>query len=682
MPPDQDSLPSLGHLFSTEKPYFCNLKNSRFHGMIKYLAAVACIGVYSALPAQIKPADNNSQVLFTVAQTPVFAEEFIYLYKKNNQGKEGVFTEPKINEYLELFTNFKLKIAEARSRGLDTTKKFNDEFRTYREELKRPYRTEPDVLSKLTREAYDRLTQEVRASHILIMVKPDAAPADTLKAYSKLEDIRKRVYAGENFAKLAQELSEDPSAKYNGGDLGYFTALQMVYPFEQAVYSITPGELSPIVRTQYGYHLIKLTDRRPSPGEVEVSHILLRKDGSNDAKKKNTAFEIIDQLKAGRSWDELCKEYSDDGNTKNSGGRLRPFGTGALVSIPEFEATAFSLQQPGEISDPFESSVGWHIIRLEKKIPLAPYAEMEASLKRKISKNERVQLSEQRLEEKRKRDFQFAEDEAVKVKIFSFADSSLIKGTWKFTGPSELKSKKLFSLGNKTINAGSFIRYCEQNNTLTPMEPAQYMKQLYNRFIGEQLGEVEEEKLKRENPDFKNLMNEYREGILLFEIMEKEVWNKASEDTVGQRKFYEANLSTYKAGNRVEARIFATSDKNFLSTIKSKIAQGDSIKEGDLKRFKSIQNFRNYEKGESKMIDRVNWVAGVHELELDGLFYLVEIRSLIAPGTKSFNDARASVISDYQDYLEKNWVKQLKEKYPVKVNKKTKKFVVEELTQK
>jgi Parvulin-like peptidyl-prolyl isomerase len=566
---------------------------------------------------------------------------------------------------------------------LDTTRKFNTEFKTYREELKRPYRAEPDVLSKLTREAYDRMTEEVRASHILVMVKPDALPSDTLTAYNKISEIKKRITGGENFAKLAQELSEDPSAKYNGGDIGYFTAMQMVYPFEQAAYSLKPEEISTIVRTRFGYHLIKLNDRKPARGEVEVAHILLRKDGTNDTKIKNKAFEIIDQLKAGRNWDELCKEYSDDGNTKNTGGKLRPFGVGALAAtVPEFEATAFSLQQPGEISDPFESSVGWHIMRLEKKIPIAPFSELETALRRKVSKDERVQLSELRLEEKRKRDFRFSEDAVIKERVFSFADSSLIKKKWKYTGPAELKSKQIFSLGDKIVEASAFIRYCEQNTTSVSMPPKQYMQQLYNHFISEQLGEVEEEKLKRENPDFRNLMNEYREGILLFEIMEKEVWNRASEDTAGQRNYYNQNLARYKAGDRAEARVFATSDKNFLTTIKSKISQGDSIKESELKRFKSVQNFRNYEKGDSKILDRVSWVTGIHEVELDGLYYLVEIRSLVAPGTKTFEDARASVISDYQDHLEKNWVKQLKEKYPVKVNKKTKKLVVEELTRK
>lgn len=375
---------------------------------------------------QEKP--KKQQVLFSVNKVPTYTDEFIYLYKKNHQKKPEDFTESKVNEYLTLFTNFKLKVTEARALGMDTTAKFNKEYKTYREDLKKPYRAEPNALDKLTKEAYDHLTQEVKASHILINLKPDAFPSDTLASYNKIADIKKRILAGEDFEKLARELSEDPSAKYNGGDLGYFTAMQMVYPFEEAAYKTNKGEISNIARTRFGYHLIKVMDKKPSRGEVEVSHILLRTGTADDAKIKNKAFDIFDQLKAGRSWDELCKENSEDTNTKDSGGRLRAFGLKALASVPEFEDTAFAMQKPGDISDPFQSSIGWHLVRLEKKIPLPPYSEMEASLKKKVARDERLQISQQTMAAKRRKDFGFAEVEENKKTIFAFADSSLTKG--------------------------------------------------------------------------------------------------------------------------------------------------------------------------------------------------------------------------------------------------------------
>ncbi len=625
---------------------------------------------------------KKASILFSVNKVPTYSDEFIYLYKKNHQKKSEDFTEIKINEYLSLFINFKLKVAEARALGMDTTDKFNKEYKTYREDLKKPYRAGSDALDKLTKEAYEHLTQEVKASHILINLKSDAFPADTLVAYSKLADIRKRIQAGEDFEKLARELSEDPSAKYNGGDLGYFTAMQMVYPFEEAAYKTDKGKISDIVRTQFGYHLIKVMDKKPARGEVEVSHILLRTGTANDLKIKNKAFEIFDQLKGGQSWNELCKENSEDGNTKDIGGRLRAFGLGALASVPEFESTAFALQKAGDLSDPFQSSIGWHIIRLEKKIPLPPYTELEASLKKKVARDERLQISQLAMTAKRRKDFEFIESEETKKALFAMADSSLTKGKWKYTGTLELLSKKLFAIQRKEISVGDFVATLKRNQLASEKVPVAYMTQLYNYFVEETITTAEEGKLKAEKPEFKNLLTEYREGILFFEIMEKEIWNKASEDTVGQRTYYKNHVDKYKAGDRVAARIFTTPDVNLVEEIKKKIADGDTLREADIKRFKSVQPFRNYEKGESKIVDKATWASGLYEVEQDKNYYLVEIAHLVAPGTKSFEEARAPIISDFQNELEKEWLTTIRKKYPVKIDKKGKKFVLSELINK
>jgi peptidyl-prolyl cis-trans isomerase SurA len=631
--------------------------------------------------AQVSP-EKKSLTLFTVSNKEVTTDEFLHLYNKNSQNKTEDSTEQSVKEYLDLLVNFKLKIAEAQSRGLDTTQKFNKEFKTYREELKRPYRAEPDALDKLTRDTYQRLTEEVKASHILIMVKPDSPPADTLAAYEKIMQARTRVLKGENFEKVAAEVSEDPSAKYNFGSLPYFTAMQMVYPFEEAAYNTRPGEISPVIRTQFGYHVLIVEGRQPARGEVEVSHILLRANSPDDKIAKGKIFEVYDQLKAGRNWDEVCKEYSDDAATKNSGGRLRPFGIGALASVPEFETVAFLMKQPGDLSDPFQSNIGWHIIRLEKKIPLPPFSEMEAGLKRKLSRDERLQISKQALSDKRKREYEFTEDRSVKEKVFVLADSSLIKGKWQFSGGDELKVQTLFSIQGKPVSVSHYIQYIKVNQTSVSMSPSAYMKQLYDGFAEDKILEAEEMKLQRDHPEFKNLLNEYREGILLFDIMESEVWNKASEDTVGQRKFYEANKTRYQAGDRIEARIFTAADKSVIDGIISKVNGGDSLTNADLKKFKSIQPFRLYEKKDSKVIDRINWATGLEQTELDGQFYLVEVKRLVAPGVKSFDEARSGIISDYQDYLEKEWLVELRKKFPVKINTKGKKFVLAELTKK
>jgi peptidyl-prolyl cis-trans isomerase SurA len=641
--------------------------------------AALIVLIFSFISAQSQSSKKKELVLFTVGNTPVYTDEFLRLYKKNTINKNDLNSKESAEEYLNLLINFKLKIQEAKARGLDTTETFNNEFKTYLEELKKPYRTEPDALDQLTKQTYKRLKEEINASHILVMVKQDASPEDTLVAFKKISEIRIRVIKGEDFNKVAAEVSEDPSAKYNMGNLGYFTALQMVYPFEEAAYSTKTGEVSPIIRTQFGYHILKVFDRQPARGEVEVSHILLRSSG-DDKNTKNKIFEIYDQLKAGRSWDEVCKEFSDDASTKNSGGRLRPFGVGGLSSVPEFERLAFSMNTPGEISDPFQSNIGWHIVRLERKIPLPPYSEMESSLKRRLGRDERLQLSNQAMNQKRRKEFQYKENSESKAKVMMMADSTLTGGAWKYSGLSELLQENLYSLGDKNVKIKEFVQYINTNQKKSSGTPNSYMNQLYDNFVEENIIELENEKLVAENPDFKNLLTEYREGILLFDIMEKEVWNKASIDTVGQRKYYETNKEKYQAGDRVEARIFIVSDRSVIESLISKVNAGDTIGNDDLKKFKSIQPYRTYERKDNKVIDKINWTVGLHETELDGQNYLVEVKRLVAPGIKKFEEARANVISDYQDFLEKEWLSSLRQKFPVKINNKGKKLVLSELT--
>lgn len=630
-----------------------------------------------------KKATEKSTPLFTVDKKVTAVDEFTYLYKKNhNTSKDKDYTAPSVEEYLDLLLNFKLKITEAHHQGLDTTAKFMKELRTYREELKKPYRAEKDVLDKLTQEAYEHSTQEVKAAHILIQVTPTASAEDTLKAFKKISDIKARVKAGEDFEKLARELSEDPSAKLNGGSLGYFTAMQMVYPFEKTAYDTKVGEISPIIRTRFGYHIIKVDDKKPSRGEVEVSHILLRTANKEDSKAKNKIFEIYDQLKAGRSWDELCKENSEDGNTKNNGGRLRQFGIGVFATVPEFESAAFALKNPGEISDPFQSAVGWHIIRLEKKVPVPSYAEIESSLRKKVARDERLKISEQAAADKRRRDFQLAENPDTKTKFFSLADSGLVKGKWRFKGSGDLKNAMLFTINGKPTLGKDFITWIFREQGTTSLAPKSYIEQLYKDLVDEKLSEAEDEKISSQHPDFKYLLNEYREGILLFEVMEKEVWNRASSDSVGQKKFYQSHLDKLKAGSRVEARFFATAERSFMDKVKKKIANGDTLSQDDMKKFKSVQPFRKYEKGESRIIDKANWVPGIQEINIENTFYLIEISRLVEPGTKTFAEARSQVISDYQAELEKQWVTLLRKKYPYKVSSKGKKVVMTELVKK
>jgi peptidyl-prolyl cis-trans isomerase SurA len=647
--------------------------------MMRSVAAALMILIFWVGEAQKSRKKPSPEVLFSVNNRPVLTNEFSYLYKKNHQNQKEDFTREKIDEYLQLFINFKLKVEEARARGLDTTRIFITEFNTYKDELRRPYLPEGRMLDSLVMLTYNRLKEEVRASHILIGIKPDATPADTLEAYRKIADIRSRAQAGEDFGMLASTYSEDPSARTNKGDLGYFTALQMVYPFENAAYLGKPGDIVGPVRTRFGFHLVKIFDRKPARGEVEVSHIMIRTGADKDeTQARNLVFEIYDQLKGGVPWEDLCAQHSEDANSKGNGGRLRPFGVGAMAAAPEFDQVAFALQQPGDISDPFQTAYGWHIVRLERKIPLPSFEELATSLKPRVQRDERVQLSRKALNEKLKKEFTFRENETVKASTFSLADTTLTKGKWKVT--SLPGSETIFSLKGKSISANDFVQYIKIHQRASTASPGQYIGQLYEGFVESVMNEAYEEQLVKRNPDYEMLVKEYYEGILLFDIMEKEVWNKASEDTLGQRSFFNSHSSNYKAGERVVAEIFSSTVKENLTELAEALQVKDTLRVQELVRARKVrQENGTFQRADRPVLSLIAWSPGDHTAENSGMYYLVRILNILAPGPMSFEEAKAAVISDYQNYLEKNWVEQLRKKYPVKINEKEKQKIYKQL---
>lgn len=618
-------------------------------------------------------------VVFTVNKKPVTADEFIYLYKKNHQNKSAEFTKEKIDEYLDLFINFKLKVEEARSRGLDTTSAFRKEYNTYREELRKPYLPDSKLLDSLVQLTYERMKEEIRASHILIKLKPDAAPADTLAAFKKILDLREQALKGADFSALASSYSEDESAKFNKGDLGYFSALQMVYPFESAAYATAPGSVSQPIRTTFGYHIIKVFERRPSSGEIEVSHIMIRTGESKDNEKsKNTIFEIYDQLQNGVSWNELCRQYSEDPSSKDNGGRMRPFGRGMMAAVPQFEDAAFSLKKPGDISDPFETQYGWHLIKLERKIPLAPFKEIAPTLKNKVSRDDRVQVSKQLLYEKLHREYGFSENDVVRQEVFALADTSLVKGQWKVSYAK--KNEKLFSIGEMTYKAGDFIQYVLKNQKATRNTPIKYIEQLYAAYSESQLLEAVEKSIAAKNPEYRWLLKEYYEGILLFDIMEDEVWNKASMDSLGQVKYFNGHRSNYNAGDRISGKVYSSTTKTHMDQLRKAIASQDSVQAKKLTDSLRIRfEAGAFEKGDRQVFSKIDWKPGLYSAENNNLHYVIVVDKILSPGPKTFQEARAEVISDYQNYLEKEWVAKLRRKYPVKVNKKGKDAAVETL---
>ncbi|UII27932.1 peptidylprolyl isomerase [Fulvivirga maritima] len=632
--------------------------------------------------------NQQNPLLFTVANDSTFTEEFIYVYKKNNINNDSAFSHADISDYLNLYQNFKLKIKEAKSRGMDTTDAFHKEYDTYKEQLKKPYLSENKVTDQLIQEAYDRYKEDINASHILIMVDEHASPEDTLKAYNKIQEIRQKALDGADFGKLAKEYSDDPSAKTNNGNLGYFTSMQMVYPFESAAYSTPEGEISKPVRTRFGYHIIKVLNRRPSHGRVEVSHIMIRisPNKTDSLEARNKIFEIYDQATGGVNWDELAQEFSEDINTKNTGGKLPVFGLGKFPLA--FQEAAFALETPGQISDPVMSPYGWHIIKLEKKHPLETFEEMEPTIKNRISRDSRAQISKKLFISKLKKENEFSEYPFAD-KLPTFADSTLIKGKWAAPKDVEVLNNRIFSIKEVTYTAKDFFTHLAKNQMPNSYAPKDYMEQMYNNYVDQKLLAYEEDHLEDKYVDYRMLVKEYKEGILLFQLMEEEVWNKAVKDSIGLQSFYQSHLEQYQAGERVQATIYNAKSQEIINDIKNLLKNNATPDKAELERkynqkgALSLQIKQGvFEKEDEEIIDQIEWSEGIYEKELNGRFNLVVIKQVLAPGPKALDQIKGMVISDYQNYLEKQWVDQLREKYPVKVNEKGRKYIYEQLEKK
>ena len=622
---------------------------------------------------------KSDEVLMTIGNSKVTVAEFGNVYHKNNT-KELVNDSKSLNDYVELFVNFKLKVKEAESLRLDTVKSFKEELAGYRKQLSQPYLTDKDVNDKLLKETYSRLLEDVRASHILVKISESALPKDTMAAYNKIIQLRTRILKGENFNKVAAEkgVSDDPSSKENGGDLGYFTALQMVYQFESAAYTTKVGEVSMPVRTRFGYHIIKITDRRKAQGEVLVGHIMVKtaasmtKEDSVNANVKIT--EIYNKLKAGGKFDEIATQFSDEKQSSKKGGELPWFGTSKMP--PEFEKASFNIQTKGDFSAPIKTKYGWHIIKLIDKRGLATFENMKNELKEKISKDSRSQVGRTSLIAKIKTEYRFKENIQAREEYYALVDSTLFEGRWNSQKVVGL-NKTMFNFNEKVYTQTDFTNFILSNQSKRPkIDEKTLINQLFNQFVDERAIAYEDARLDQKYPEFKALMEEYHDGILLFELTDKKVWSKAVKDTLGLKDYYEQNKSNYQWDQRVEASVYSCSDieiaKQVRTYLKDNKTEKDLLTEVNKNSQLNLQiETRLFSKTENEFVDK-NWKLGLSNdiiSEKDKKVVIVFVNKIEPAGQKSFLDSKGLVTADYQNFLEKSWLKELRMKYTVTIDK-------------
>ncbi|MFT6442199.1 MAG: peptidyl-prolyl cis-trans isomerase SurA [Salibacteraceae bacterium] len=649
------------------------------------LLSILCFGIV------VFAQDSKDPILLKVEGQEVFLSEFEAVYNKNNSNAQAIDPKSK-SEYLDLYINFKLKVAEAEALGMDTNRKFINELAGYRKQLAEPYLTDQQVTDDLIKEAYDRSKFDVNAFHILVQVDENASPKDTMAALKKIKNLFLKIKDPlMDFEKIAKTASEDPSAATNGGDLGYFSAFQMVYPFETAAFNTAPGSISDPIRTRFGYHIIYVKDKRSARGEIHAAHIMVKVENGEDVDEVDLAEkkinELYQNLNDGENFENLAKEFSDDQGSARDGGELPWFGTGRMV--PAFENAAFGLEKDGEFSKPIRSRFGWHIVkRLEvRKVP--EFDAIKDELKKKVTRDGRGSKSKSSFYAKVKKEYDFQLNQKNLLAMSKIIDTDYYERKWKARDKAKGMRKPIFMLEDskymaekKTVNQADFAVYIEQNRKfqrIPKTDPMIIIDQLFDGYVKQVLTSFENKRLEKKYPKFGALMKEYHDGILLFDLMDQKVWSKAVKDTIGLQAYYEANKTQHVWPDRLDAVVFNCGDKKLAKKtykMAKKMMKSMTYNEDSLLSYINVDSQLNlkiedekFEKGTHDYVDRLDWSAiGFTKIQSDNEKYrFAYLRSFLPTQPKQLDEAKGLYISAYQDYLEKEWLQSLKDKYKVEV---------------
>ncbi len=642
---------------------------------IKQVLTGGALLVSSFLGAQ------NNEVLLTIEGNDITASEFMGIYNKNNVEIQSA-EKKSIEEYLELYLNFKLKVQEAEVQGYDTAYSFVNELDGYVDQLAAPYLVDSQFTEDLIKESYERLGSEIRASHILVKIPENPSPKDTLEAWNKMQVIIAKTKTETDFSKLAKEYSDDPSAKDNGGDLGYFSAFRMVYPFESAAYNTPVGQISKPVRTSFGYHIIMVVDKIPARGEVKAAHIMIvtnEKTSDEDATKaKKKISEIYAQLQSGEAFAKLANTYSDDRGSAQNGGDLGWFGAGRMV--PKFEQEVFAIKETGQYSEPFLTQFGWHIVLLEDRRNQGSYEEEYDRLAKKVKGDRRSLGSEHALVVKLMNEYKVKVNAKAKEAFYTFLDSSYFQGSWSSEKASALSAKvltindKVYGKKKTVLTQKDFAFFLEnrmhkQKAVSIPL----FVDQEFEKFIDYSIISYEKSVLALKHEDYRALVTEYHDGILLFEIMEAEVWKKAMKDTAGLEAFYESHKNEYIWEQRLDVKMYICDTKENAEIVLKRVNENveDSLIEREVNKESELAvslRIGKFEEGQEPFIEGVEWKKGVSLNEVNGNFVVVSVLEVIPVQNKELGEVKGMVTSAYQDELDRLWIEVLRSKYSFTVN--------------
>jgi peptidyl-prolyl cis-trans isomerase SurA len=651
----------------------------------KYIWYSILIFAFSCSPkSTIVKEDTVQEIkvpLMTIGNEEIFADEFLYLLSKNRQfqDKSEKIGSEEFDENFELFINYKLKVKEAENMGLDTLEEFRREFEIFKEDLIKPFLIKNSLQEGELMKAYNRMKEVVKASHILLQFPNNSSREDTIAVFRMAQKLKTEAESGSDFNELAEKYSDDPSAKDNKGSLGYFTALQMVHQFEDAAYSLQIGEISDPVLTNYGYHIIKLDDRKPNPGEIRVSHMLIRTQPGDPIAEERALRKVGDiytELQKPESdWEEVCNLYSEDLGSKSSGGILPWLGLGSV--IPEFERVAFSLTELGEISPPVKTPYGYHIIRLEDRRPIPGFEEMEPTIKSRILRDSRSSLIQSQVMAIQKSRYNFEENESIIQEVQDLYAQNNINDIPKLVRSINLSDSILFSIEEKGKTVNDFIDFIQSDKQNVRPGTQSYFEAWFEKFVEISLNNSEEKDLMENNQEYRLLLKEYRDGILLFSLMNENVWQKALMDSIGQVAFYEENKENYKWKSRAKALIVTmgneentASVRRFLSDKKYKEDLSDRLENTFLLNnplaFAMEEGLFEWES--HPVLQKSDMQKGFQELKINQKTHFVLIGEKINPEPKKFTETRGKVIQDFQQHLDEKLIASLKENYIIRIN--------------
>ena len=606
-----------------------------------------------------------NETLITIGDKKVSKGEFERIYLKNNNNLYNETDKKTPAEYVELFVDFKLKVIEAEHLKMDTSATFINELAGYREELAAPYLTDVKYSQQMVLDLYERTTKEVNASHILLLVPKDATMEQEEEILKRMVQIRNEIVAGKDFDEAAIEYSEDPSAKTNKGNLGYFTAFQMVVPFENASFTTPVGQISQPVRSSFGYHILKVHEIRENRGELLVAHIMkmFPQDVTPEIKisLKAQIDSIYAELKNGADFAELANAKSDDKRSAQQGGEMPWFSAGRM--IPEFANPAFELKNNGDYSEPIETAFGYHIIKKLNSRPVAGFEESKAMLESRIKQDpERSITSKQIFTDKLKVEYNYSENLDGKAKLRNKNTSDTL----------EFNNFELFKIDNKSFTFEQFQGFLQKTNV--DSEP---FLSHFNNWVEYEITALENSKLEEKYPDFRYLFQEYHDGILLFNISEEKIWNFASRDTLGLEEYYQKNRAKYLWEERFKGMIVTCKDLKTREEADKYFAAEMTVEEITdlLNKTENVITINEgaWEKGANAVVDYFVW-NGPLPANFDSEVSFIR-GDKIQPEPKTLDEARGLYVSDYQKYLEEKWIKELRAKYKVSVNKKLLKTV-------